>query len=176
MTVTAIMGLLDEAVLGESSGKIHLNGVAECRAAALRLVSQAKRSVYIFSYDLDPKIYNQSDFLEAMKDLAIRSEHSVVKVLLQNNEKVQRKGHRLIQLWRRLTSKIEIRRPCPEHIDHTENFLLVDGIGYLHRTVYTNYTATVDFNSRFDTKQLAVFFDEVWEQSEPDTELRDLHI
>jgi hypothetical protein len=167
---------LDGAILGETSGKLHLNGVSECRDAAVSLANQAKRSIYIFSYDLDSKIYNQADFLEAVKNLAIRSEHSHVKVLLQNNEKVQREGHRLVQLWRRLTSKIELRRPSPDYIDHTENFLLVDKTGYLHRRLYTDYEATVDFNSRFETNRLCMFFNEVWEQSEPDSELRNLHI
>jgi hypothetical protein len=167
---------LHDSILGESSGKLHLNGVSECRDASLLLANQAKRSICILSYDLDSKIYNQKDFLEAIKKLAIRNEHSRIKILLQNNEKVQREGHRLIQLWRRLTSKIEIRRPSPDYIDHAENFLLVDEAGYLHRRLYTDYEATVDFNSRFETNRLCAFFNEVWEQSEPDSELRNLHI
>ncbi len=167
---------LDGAVLGESSGQIHLNSVGECRDAALSLATQAKRSIYIFSYDLDHQIYNQVDFLDAVKNLAIRSEHSRVKILLQNNERVQREGHRLIQLWRRLTSKIEIRKPDPDHIDHLENFLIADVTGYLHRRLYSDYEATAAFNSRLEAKQLSTFFQEVWERSEPDSELRNLHI
>ncbi len=170
------MDLFNDAVLGETSGKLHLETVAECREAALCLARQAKRSICIFSYDLDSQIYDQEDFLEAVKELAIRSEYSRVKILLQNNERVQRDGHRLIRLWKRLTSKIEIRRPDADHIDHVENFMLVDETGYLHRRVHTNYNTSVDFNSRLDTKQLSMFFHDVWEQSEPHSELRDLHI
>jgi phosphatidylserine/phosphatidylglycerophosphate/cardiolipin synthase-like enzyme len=176
MTENTNIHSLDNAILGESSGQLLLTGVTECKDAALRLTTQAKRSIYIFSYDLDHKIYNQTDFLEAVKELAIRSEHSQVKILLQHNEKVQREGHRLIQLWRRLTSKIEIRKPDADHIDHIENFLLVDDTGYLHRKLYTDYTATVDFNAKLATRQFSTFFHEVWEQSEPDSELRNLHI
>ncbi len=167
---------LTEPILGESSKKLHLNSLEECKDAAFNLARQARRSIYIFSYDLDPQLYNQTDFLEAVKILAIGSEHSRIKVILQNNTKVQREGHRLIQLWRRLTSKIEIRRPPPDYIDHTENFLLVDDLGYLHRSLYTKYEATVDFNSRFETSKFCMFFNEVWEQSEPASELRTLHI
>ena len=163
-------------ILGESSGKLHLSSIEECKEASLNLISQARRSIYIFSYDLDAQIYNQTSFIDAIKSLAIRSEHSRIKVILQNNEKVQREGHRLIQLWRRLTSKIEIRRPSTDYIDHTENFLLVDKIGYLHRRLYTKYEATVDFNSRVETNKFCMFFNEAWEQSEPDSELRTLHI
>lgn len=167
---------LNQAVLGESSNKLHLHSVSECRLAALNLANQAKRSIYIFSYDLDSQIYNQSDFLDAAKNLAIRSEYSRINILLQNNEKVQRDGHRLIQLWRRLTSKIEVRRPPADYINHPENFLLADETGYLHRKLYTDYEAIVDFNSRLEANKLSIFFNEVWEQSEPDSELRSLHM
>jgi hypothetical protein len=167
---------LNDAVLGESSGKLPLHGINECKRATLNLASQAKRSINIFSYDLDSKLYNQTDFIEALRNLAIRSEHSHIKILLQNNEKVQREGHRLVELWRRLTSKIEIKKPPADYIGHLENFMLVDETGYLHRKFHTEYDATVDFNSRFETRRLCMFFEEVWEQSEPDSELRSLHI
>lgn len=176
MTEDTKISSFDNAILGESSGQIHLNSIGECRDAALSLATQARRSIYIFSYDLDPQIYNQVDFLDAVKNLAIRSEHSRVKILLQNNERVQREGHRLIQLWRRLTSKIEIRKPDADHIDHLENFLLADETGYLLRRLYSDYEATATFNARLEAKQLCTFFNEVWEKSEPDSELRNLHI
>ncbi len=82
----------------------------------------------------------------------------------------------MVQLWRRLTSKIEIRRPHPDYIEHPESFLLVDETGYLHHRFYTGYEAMVDFNSPLETRRLSGFFKEVWEQSEPDSDLRDLHI
>jgi hypothetical protein len=176
MTQSNHVDFLNDAVLGESSNKLHLHGVSECRVAAINLAAQARRSIYIFSYDLDSQIYNQSDFLDAVKDLAILSEHSRIKVLLQNNEKAQREGHRLVHLWRRLTSKIEVRRPPADYIDHPENFLLVDEIGYLHRKLHSDYEAIVDFNSRLEANKLSIFFNEIWEQSEPDSELRSLHI
>lgn len=176
MTNSDIQLLLKEAVLGKSSNKLHLHGVDECKLASVNLANQAKRSIYIFSYDLDSMIYNQSDFLEALKNLAIRSEHSQVKVILQNNEKAQRDGHRLIHLWRRLTSKIEIRRPPLDYKDHIENFLIVDETGYLLRKSYLAYEAEADFNARLEANKLSILFNEIWEQSEPDSDLRSLHI
>lgn len=176
MTENETTAILLDAVLGNTSGKVHLNSVEECRQAALSLASQATKSIYIFSHDLEPQIYNQVPFLDTVKALAIRSRQSCVRILLQDNEKVQREGHGLVQLWRRLTSKIEIRRPHPDYIDHPENFLVVDETGYLHLRFYTGYEATLDFNSRLEARRLSGFFNEVWEQSETDSELRNLHI
>ncbi len=168
--------LLQNAVLGKTSEVFHLSSAAEYREVALSLASQATRNILIFSHDLEPQIYDQTPFLDAVKDLAINSPHNCVRILLQDNARAQREGHRLIQLWRRLTSKIEIRRPCPDYVEHYENFLLADDTGYLHRKLYSRYTATASFDSRLETKRLSSFFDDVWEQSEPDSELRDLHI
>lgn len=176
MTNSDNLLFLNEAVLGESSNKLHLRGVSECKLAALNLANQANRSIYIFTYDLDSQIYNQTDFIDAVKNLAIRSEHSRIRILLQNNEKSQREGHRLIHLWRRLTSKIEVKKPPVDYIDHPENFLLADNTGYLRRKLHTDYEAIVDFSSRLEANKLSIFFNEVWEQSEPDSELRSLHM
>jgi hypothetical protein len=165
-----------DAVLGETSGKQHLNTVIQCRLAALSLATQTGMSICIFSHDLEPQIYNQTPFLDAVKELAIGSRQGSIRILLQDNEKVQREGHRLVHLWRRLTSKIEIRRPHRDYMDHPESFLVVDQTGYLRHRTYTGYEAIVDFNSRLEAGKLAGFFDEVWEQSEPDSELRGLNI
>lgn len=168
--------MLDDAVLGKTSEIFQLNSISEYKHAALCLASQASKSLHIFSYDLEPEIYNQTQFLDAVKDLAIGSPLNSIRILLQDNARVQREGHRLVQLWRRLTSKIEIRRPSPDYIEHNENFLIADETGYLHRKLQSKYAATAAFNSRLEARRLSSFFNEVWEQSEADFELRDLHI
>ncbi len=110
--------LLAQSVLGSVSGKIVLPNMESCRLAAVRLATQAHHTLDIFSYDLDAAIYDQEPFIEAVKSLAISSPQTSIRILLQNNELVQREGHRLVQLWRRLSSKIELRRPHQDHIDH----------------------------------------------------------
>jgi len=168
--------ILIYSTLGSSSEVFQVNGIEECSHAALNLASQAIRRVCIFSHDLSPQIYNQAPFLDAIKQLAIRNKQTQIRILLQDSGKVEKNGHRLIQLWRRLTSKIEIRCPHSDYIEHKESFMLADDVGYLHRRFYSSFDATVSFNSRLEVKKLTTFFNEVWEKSEPNSELRDLHI
>ncbi len=167
---------LEQAVLGVSSGAILLHGQEMCRHAALRLTDQTQRRIEIFSYDLDAPIYNHTAFLIALKNLAVRSRYSQIRILLQTNERVQKEGHRLIELWRRLTSTIEIRRPHVDYLEHTENFLLADNTGYLQWDLYNRYEGSVDFYAKLKAERYSDFFAEVWERSEPDSELRHLHI
>jgi hypothetical protein len=167
---------IEQAILGQSSDKIMVHGRKECGLAAQRFALQGQRQMDIFSYDLDAPLYNTEPFIKALKQLAIRSEHSRIRILLQDNSRVQKEGHRLLGLWRRLTSRIELRRPHPDFIDHPENFLLVDGHGYMQWNLSHRYEGVVNFHSPLQTRQYTEFFNEVWERSEPDSQLRDLHI
>ena len=167
---------IEQASLGESGGKIAVHNPEECRLSALQLALQAQNRIEIFSYDLDAPLYNQQSFIEALKQLALRSERSRIRILLQDNGRAQKEGHRLIGLWRRLTSRIELRRPHPDFIDHQENFLLADGQGYLQWDLSHRYEGVVDFHNPLQTRQYTEFFNDVWERSETDSQLRNLHI
>ncbi len=170
------LAAIQQGILGKTSGKIALHGQEECQQAALTMLQQGRQQLDILSYDLDAPIYNREPFVEALKQLAIRSRYSRVRILLQNNERVQQEGHRIIKLWWRLTSRIEIRKPHPDYIDHPENFILVDNSGYLHWSIYNRYVGTANFKGALDSAKYSELFNEIWEQSELDSELRHLHI
>ncbi len=170
------LSAIKQGVLGESAGTIALHGPEEYRQAAIHMLQQGRRQLDILSYDLDAPIYNCQPFIEALKQLAIRSRYSRVRILLQNNERVQREGHLIIPLWRRLTSRIEIHRPHPDHIDHNENFMLVDDSGFLQWGLYDRYVGTARFKATLESGKYINLFNEFWEQSELDSELRRLHI
>ncbi|MET0104546.1 MAG: acyltransferase [Sedimenticola sp.] len=173
---TSALETLPQQVLGENSGRIILQTVEENRLASLHMALQAKRHLDIFTYDFDAPIYNQRDFLDAVKQLAIRSRESRIRILLQENEKVQKQGHRFIELARRLPSAIAIRHPYKDYEDMPENFMIVDETGYIYRDTYTQYDADAVFSDRLAAGKLASLFNEIWERSESDSELRRLSL
>lgn len=167
---------LNDYTLGESTGTIALSLREENRLATLALVGQAKRSIYIFSHQLDPYIYGDKDFLEAIIRLATRSRHSKIYLLVQNTQPMIKHGHRIIEISRRLSSYIKIRKVSEEFKDYHEDFLIVDETGLIHRKIATRYEGFASFNARREAKILIKFFDNVWIQSEPEPKLRHLHI
>jgi len=173
---TELNSMLEQSVLGETPGRILLSTKEQHREAAAHLATQANRRISLFTYDLDAPVYDQPSFLDAIKRLAIQSQHSKISILLQNNQRVQRNGHRLVRLMRQLPSRIELRRPHPDYIDHPENFLIVDGVGYIQRELYTRYEGVIDFYAPLEVQRLEEFYLEVWERSEPDSELRRLSL
>ena len=170
------MQAIEQQILGESGERLILHQRNDFLEAVEQMARQANRSIDIFTYDLDKPIYDQAGFLEAAKQLALGTPGIAVRILLQQSEKVQKEGHRLIDLARRLTSRIEIRRPHPDYIDHPENFMIVDRKGYVRRSQPDRYEGEANFCQPLEAKLLGEFFTEVWDRSEVDSTLRRLYL
>jgi len=167
---------LNRYKVGQSAGKLELNSINEVRDISCAMAAQCKRYLQIFTYDLDALIYDQDLFLTAIKNLIRHSPLAKVEILLQDNRAVINNGHRLVELMRRVSSKIEIRKPQKDYIGQLANMLIVDHVAYVYREHFERYDATADFYAPLSIKQQCDFFKRVWEQSERDSELRQLHI
>ncbi len=89
---------------------------------------------------------------------------------------VAQHGHRLIELSRRLGSTVQVRRPPPEYQHAGQTFLTCDDTGYFNRPLSSRYEGTANFNDPGEVARLNKTFNELWERSEPDSELRMLQI
>jgi hypothetical protein len=167
---------ITEYTLGESKQKIQIETIEENRAAVIALAGQAKRSVHIFSHDLDPMVYDNSEFVDAIKKLAIGHSQAQVHIIIQDSRKVIEQGHRIVELARRISSSIHIRKTPAEMKSYAQAFLIADKTGLLYRTIGERYEGYVNFDDRFECKNLLDFFATTWEHSVPDPELRRLHI
>ncbi|MGA7802386.1 MAG: acyltransferase [Gammaproteobacteria bacterium] len=163
-------------VLGESSQTLPLESWADNRAAALSLVGQARRTLDIFTFDLEPSVYDHPPLLDAIRALALRSRHSRVRVLVKDSRRAVKDGHRLVDLARNLSTFIQIRKAHDDVRDFAEAFLIADAVGTLHRTLATRYEGSARFRAGLHARQLTQWFNEVWERSVPDPELRRLHL
>ena len=164
------------ATLGEDDELFQLNRVEDHQIHAASMARQAKRYLCLFSYDLDPAVYDTESFHDAVKQLAMRSKFSRIRIVVQDNSQIVQQGHRLVDLAQRLPSVIEIRKPSDEHLDIEENFLLVDDCGYLYKQQASNVRGTARYNNRHFVSRLQTLFDEAWEYGVPDRELSRLHL
>ena len=103
-----------EIVLGQFHEPIELSGSEAQRRASVALTIQARRSVDIFTRDLDKKIYDRKDFLDGLQNLAVNS-RGVIRILVKDSSKAVKYGHRIISLSQRLTSFIEIRKVAEDY-------------------------------------------------------------
>jgi len=140
------------------------------------LALQAQQSIQLFSASLDNSLYDQSEFIEAVSNLAKRSPKARVQILVRDSSALLKKGHRLIELSRRLTTAIQIHNPSVEDGQQIMEMMLIDQTGYIHKKHADTYHGTACFSDRRLTRDWQRQFSDMWEMSTPDPELRRLYI
>jgi hypothetical protein len=166
-----------DCILGEGSeDAIKVTTREENVEAALELVKQSKQKLSIISQELDPKVYDQADLLDALRKLAINNRHVEIRIIVFEPELIVRRGHKLIDLAGKISSYIELRKVSSKYKSFNESVLVADEIGYLYRESKERYRGKVNFNNRRESKHLLSVFDNLWETAKPDPNLRRVHI
>lgn len=148
----------------------------DVRAATLDVVKSARRSLSIFSHDLDPSVYDRIEFLDAVKHLILTHKFSRIQILLMSPVKSVKNGHRLVELARRFSTFFEIRRIDEEYWHHKDAFLIADETGVVYRMNAQRWEGIADTNAPRIAKKYLDFFEKAWQESEPEPEFRRLHI
>lgn len=164
---------LDEYILGAStSDASKVETRQENADAALALVKQCGLKLAIISHQLDPFVYDQTEFVEAIRQLALKGRYVDIRILTYEPTLIVRRGHKLVELAGKLSSYIEIRKPSSQYIKYNKAVLIADVIGYLFRESAERYTGIVNFNDRRGSKNMLDVFDRMWATSEPDPNFR----
>lgn len=174
--VTAAQLDIGAQQLGRDNREFILESGADVRSVAVALASQAQHCLLLLTDNLEPAIFDRQPFLDAVSGLARLYRDSHFLILLQNGRTAISSGHRLIELSRRLSTHIQIRRPAPHHRGDPRTFLLSDNAGYLYRPLAGRYEGSANFNDPGTVRVLENHFMEVWEQAVPDEEMRRLYL
>jgi len=162
--------------LGENSEDIIIESSEENHDVAVRLVSQASHRLDVFTRDLDPRIFDNAEFIDAVRALAVKDNKARIRFLVIDPDKAIKSGHRLLDLSRRLTSMLEIRKVHEDYSANSESYLIVDVRGLLHRKLASRYDGVANFNNPSESMNLIHHFNEVWEHSSSELDFKRLHI
>ncbi len=162
--------------LGIDRLEFSLHRRDEVRAMAQTLAEQAQRGLMLLTADLEPAIFDQTAFLNAISKLARQRRDAYFRILILDSRRVLQHGHRLIEMSRRLSPTIEFRRPPPDYHYTGNTYLLCDDMGYFSRPMSSRYEGTASFNNPGVVGKLKKNFMELWGRSEADSELRWLHV
>lgn len=165
-----------QSVLGETNEVVHIERMEECRRAALAIAKQCQRTLHIVSYDLDPIVYDNAYFIEAVQKLATSGPRVKIQIIVVSPRKVVDHGHRLIEVARRLTSFIEIRKINSDLKDLSSAYLIGDECAVIYRKDTHRYEGFVNFNDRGFCRRQLMDFKDSWEKSAQDVNLQRLHI
>jgi len=146
-------------------------------AAVVGVGTQARRSLSIYSRELDPGLLDHPQALEALRRFAIRGRGGEVRILLQDAAAPQRNLAPLLGLAQRLPSVFAFREVSdPVDRAYPSAFVANDAGGYYFRPLGHRFDGETDLESPGRARQLQEEFARIWERARPCSEYRALGI
>lgn len=151
----------------------RLQGRAEFALAALALARTAERELLLLTYAFDSVVYGSEAIADAIQAFALAHERATLKVLINQPRLCVQGSHRLIELGRRLPSRIQFRELLEERtLTHRGELLIVDRRALLERNEPDALYARQTMNAPLLGRQRGADFDALWDESPPAAELR----
>ncbi len=158
----------------EEHRHMSLDGAEDFRNQANILAQRAHRQIRIFSSSLDPNIFDNDELRTSLFNFASQHPYAEIHILIQNPQLLVQNGHRLLHLYHRLPSRMQMRTLKPHNKTSHIEFMLTDQASILYKQSLNRYTGYAVYWSPLDATELANDFDTLWNTSEPDPELRNL--
>ena len=167
--------ITDKRLLGQHGGRFAIHNI---RQATQDLIEQCERQLLVLSFDLDPTIYDQQDIIGAISKLARKSRYTEIKLLIVDSKRLVRRGHGLLNLSRRLSSAIEIRKTTADLKDLPQALVIADLRGIIGYDLKDPdaQQAWGNYNNKPAAEALAAEFDILWQRANQDRELKVLGI
>lgn len=161
---------------GKTDNDTVLSNLDEIKSACVTVADQALRSINIITPDLEPNIYDNQDFLDKLLNLCRGNRHARIQILVKDSTLAVKRGHGLIRLAQRLTTAIEVRNPLEEYLTQNSGFLLADNSAFVYRKNCDTPKAISNTDCKFRGNALQDLFNQVWEHSQLDDQIRRLFI
>ena len=162
--------------VGPASTRSILTTLPEVREASLAVAKSAQRQLSIYTQDLEPLVYGEEPFLEAIKRLVLARSYAKVRVLLADPSRAVVDGNRFLALARRLTSCIDMRSINSQNPGSAGAFIIADDKATVYRLQASRWDGISDMNDPAVARRYLNFFDEVWQASAPDAQLRQMQM
>ena len=160
----------------DQAGLVGDTGESACIEGLLTCLTQPRRQLLLLSQHLDPLLFDRPEVVEAFSQFVRHARTAHVRLLLKNSSLIISRGHRLVELARRLDSKIEIRRIPDEQPVADASFATWDQRGYWLMPDFRDYQALRNAYDPVQATRLTEQFTRLWARSAPDPELRLLRL
>jgi hypothetical protein len=167
---------LNNFKLGETDQLITVATQEDFKQLLISMSRQAQHRIWIFSHNLDIRIYDNNELYEAIKNLAIRSPRTHINILVQDSEHMVKHDHSLLRLAQRISSHIQVKITAREHQDIYQTFIIFDDRGYIIHEDPIRFNARGNFYDPLETRKLAEQFSEMWEMGIIDNRIRRLSL
>jgi hypothetical protein len=166
--------------LGQSDTLLRLSSATEFAQADQVLLAQARRQLFILTYDLEPSRFNDDAFVSAVSAFVRRSRFSDARVLIGDPAIAIRWGHKLVALSRRLPTQLRLRQLNDEDFNNfqrqPELWIVADNRGFLRRDNKEVFRGLLAANAIPAAQRATQQFLEMWERSSVINDFRVLDI
>jgi len=146
-----------------------------CRAL-LTGIGTARRELVLVSSLLEGPWFDQGTLVEAVSDLARRAAATRVRILIQSSDLLVSRGHRVVELSRRLSSKITVRLLAPDAEVPRGAFAAWDESGCWLLPDESEPAGALHVDDPVTARRLFQTFERLWAGSREDPELRILRL
>ncbi|XOV81809.1 MAG: GNAT family N-acetyltransferase [bacterium] len=151
-------------------------GYTDCLAALDRVIASARRRLLILSPYLDHELFDQAVIAQKVSALARSAPRVEIEILIYNSQLIVERGHRLLELTRRLDQKMSMRLLAETPTDTSSSFVCADLDAYWLLPSFEKHQGIADLNNPVTTKRLSETFAQAWRKSKEDPDLRLLRI
>lgn len=168
-------GIVHQPMRRTLQGAQAIERPEQAAAVTCAVAAGARRSLYLYSRDLDPGLLDRPMVLETLRRLAVRVRGAEIRVLLQDVAAPQQVSAPLLALAQRLPSHIALRKiQDPVDLAYPSAFIVNDLGGYYFRLLGHRLEGEADIAGGGRARQLREEFASFWERARPCTELRAL--
>ncbi|EWC40351.1 hypothetical protein [Stutzerimonas stutzeri] len=158
--------------LGQDTTMQRFSEPSEVRRHALAMLQQATRTLCIYSPDLEPWLYHHSSVQQACTRLLLAHPRNQLRILVGDPTRAVKEGHYLLQLARRLTSSVHIRKLNPDFPGQSDTYLIADDCALLERPSAEQYDGHAWYRDLARVRGRQAEFDKAWAHGLSDANLR----
>lgn len=165
--------IADKRIKGLHAGDFSIQ---DFRSAAQDLIQQTEQDLRILSVQLDPDVFDNTEITDCISALARKSRYTQIRLLVLESRQLSARGHRLLNLHRRLSSKIALRcSNTPAH-DIKESLIIADQSAFIAQSIRDPDKCWGNYNNKPVAQSYIEYFDQLWEHATEDKNLRQLEI
>jgi len=142
----------------------------------VELCDSASRRLCIQSPRLDHDVFDREELVTAISALARRSRQTEVRILIADSRPLVSRGHRLLELARRLPSSVIIQKRDHHPAWNGETVVVRDFDGVLYHPGGASHRSFYEPGSRASTQRHLELFNELWRYSEEDSDIRSFSV
>jgi len=167
---------LEHAVFRETKNTFNLTSFDEDILALVSLIKQTPLEINIYSHTLNNLIFDTEAVISACEQFCLKNHRTKINILVNETRPITRISHRLLGLSHRFSSSIFFKKINPDIPSREDDFVCFDRSAYLQIPNNQHYIGICNFSDADRTTRFLSYFNNAWERSEVDLELRSLTI